>query len=319
MTSTNSTYRAQSQKIKGPSGFINSLCFSIGGRYLACASDDHLLTVYDCKNNPKTIWQHKGSTAYTGEIMTFTPIQFLVKIRLVKAVPTLIHEFVAPVSFISLNRSGNKMLVCAGEMVNVLKCDKNDWILKARLSCPCVMLKPRGFQEPAIIATGAHFLEDESSCVVAYLHHGLWKYEVETGEGIWCWGPDEKIGATSISPDFSALVTANIRSGLDWYRLPTTRQISKVSTSLEVQDKNANFPLPVQFINKGKTRITALAYADRDNRPSFVATADFTPGGGTVVRVWAQEGKPGRFAFDLSEVLKVAVGVYPSGSSANLI
>lgn len=59
-------------------------------------------------------------------------------------------------------------------------------------------------------------------------------------------------GATSISPDFSALVAANIRSGLDWYRLPTTRQISKVSTSLEVQDKNANFPLPVQFINKGR-------------------------------------------------------------------
>lgn len=63
-------------------------------------------------------------------------------------------------------------------------------------------------------------------------------------------------GSTSISPDLSALVAANIRSGLDWYRLPTsTRKLSKASTSMEVQDKNTNFPLPVQFINKGRAVI----------------------------------------------------------------
>lgn len=70
MTSTNSAYRAQSGKLRGPSGFINSLCFSMDGRYLACASDDHTVTVYDCKNHPKTIWTHKGSTAYTYVIWT---------------------------------------------------------------------------------------------------------------------------------------------------------------------------------------------------------------------------------------------------------
>ncbi|KAE9389008.1 hypothetical protein BT96DRAFT_947204 [Gymnopus androsaceus JB14] len=341
MTSTNSTYRAQCQTFRGPSGFINSLAFHISGRYLACASEDHTIRVYDCKYAPKTIWTHRGSTAYTfviwtqnnvlvgantnGKITTFKPLQFLVRRGLVKVIPTPIHEFVAPVGCISLNKSGQKMLVCAGEMVNVLRANKSDWILKARLSCPGLMPKPRGFQEPPIIATGAHFLEDDSSCIVAYLHHGLWKFEIETGEGAWCWGPDEKI----------ALVAVNMRSDIDWYRLSTTRLITKASTSMEIHDTTTNFQSSVLFINKGravlmgtnkgyavifhsehggrlqtlahgdkKSRVTALAYVDRKDRSSLLATAEFIRGGETVIRVWTQEGNSRAFPLDSNDILK---------------
>lgn len=54
----------------------------------------------------------------------------------------------------------------------------------------------------------------------------------------------------AISPDRTAMVASNIRTGMDWYDLSKASWI-KSSTSLERQEKDFNIPLPVKFINKG--------------------------------------------------------------------
>ena len=51
--------------------------------------------------------------------------------------------------------------------------DRGKWYLREELQQPAFG-EPESFDEPPLIATGAHFIEDERACIVSYLHHGIW-------------------------------------------------------------------------------------------------------------------------------------------------
>ncbi|KAF9062964.1 hypothetical protein BDP27DRAFT_1427353 [Rhodocollybia butyracea] len=167
----------------------------------------------------------------------------------------VIYEFSSPIPSIEANSVGNQLLVCSSRAVNVLTEAEDDfldhsWSLRRRIDSMSSIGEPANFEEPPVIATGAYYLQDESQCAVSYLCHGLWKVDLETGESEWNWGPDQRIGTSTISPDRRSLATANICTGIDWFDLSGVLW-TKISTTMERQELQSNVPMPVKFINQG--------------------------------------------------------------------
>ncbi|KAJ3871111.1 WD40-repeat-containing domain protein [Lentinula edodes] len=311
--------------IDHPTDSVRALSFSASGRYLASASNDKTLRVYDRLRNFRMIWSYNHSSPFIslawrtdstlvggsmqGEVVQFTlnPF-FLLRIK----GPNVIYEFSSPVSSIEANQSSNQLLICSGRAVNMLS--EADVCFNFN---KCSLLQHK---EPPVIATGAFYLKGEGECVITYLFHGVWRVDLETGEGQWSIGPNEKIGTAAISPDRTAMVASNIRTGMDWYDLSKASWI-KSSTSLERQEKDFNIPLPVKFINKGcavvmgttkgyavifhaehgrqiqtldhanhKIWVTALE-AGHQNR--ILATADGNVGERAKIRIWTPVNQTG--------------------------
>ncbi|KAJ3720338.1 hypothetical protein C8R42DRAFT_642798 [Lentinula raphanica] len=206
-----------------------------------------------------------------GEVLMFQPIAYWFR----RQHEQLIAELYNPIYFLELDAIGNQLLVCSGSRTTLLVERKSgQWKLRAHFDSPSSFAEtpdfgePDHFEEPQVLATSAHFLDENGWVVVAYLHHGLWKYQIESGTSVLVWGPDEKIptfdsGSTALSPDGTALVATNIRSGLDWFKTSTSTKWRKMSCSLEVSESHSNIPLPVCFIDKGKYVImgTSKGYA----------------------------------------------------------
>ncbi|KAJ4493948.1 WD40-repeat-containing domain protein [Lentinula edodes] len=327
--------------IEAPCDAVNALAFSNDGRYLASASNDMVVRVYDLKRHLSTIWTYRGKSPFTtvvwckeqlfagngdGEIMIFHPVAHWFG----KQTEQIVSEFYSPIYCLELNRSGDQLLVCSGSRTTLLGERKSGhWKLVYHFDSPSCfeetaeLGEPDGFDEPQVLATSAHFLHEKESVVIGYLHHGLWKHQIETGTAVLCGQSNifRSSGFTALSPDGTALAISNVRSGIDWLRVYTgSTRWKKISTTLEIQDLSANIPLPVQFIDKGKyilmgtskgyavifhakhgkrvisldhgsdkTRVTALAYVHPKNCPQLLATGDGNCGPNTKIKVWIED------------------------------
>ncbi|KAJ3967001.1 WD40-repeat-containing domain protein [Lentinula raphanica] len=323
--------------IEAPTDSVNALAFSKDGRYLASCSSDMSVRVYDIRRKLSTIWTHCGKSPFTtviwrqeylfagngdGEVLMFQPTTYWFHKK-----HELIAEFYNPIYFLEFDHTGNQLLVCSGSRTSLLVERKSgQWKLRCHFDSPGAFAEtpdfgePDGFDEPQVLATSAHFLDEKGFIVVAYLHHGLWKYQIEGGTSVLVWGPDEKIGSTALSPDGTAFVATNIRSGLDWFKISTNSKWKKMSCSLEVQDSTSNIPLPICFIDKGKyvimgtskgyaailhtkhgkrimsldhgsdrTWVTALAYIHPSKKSQLIATGDGNCGTNTRIKVWIED------------------------------
>ncbi|KIK58685.1 hypothetical protein GYMLUDRAFT_60478 [Collybiopsis luxurians FD-317 M1] len=326
-------------------GSINALAFSKDGEFLASAGNDSFVRIFHTqKFSP--IWEWKGDCEFTvviwkdrtlfagtmdGELMMFSAIrQWFVKPR-----KEIIHNFYSYITSIEVSPSGSQLLVCAGADVGIIK--QNGTVFLLRLNdhrkysfsaseqwyfadeLPWPTFGEADFLgEPAIIATGAHFIEGEKECIIAYLHHSLWKYNFNTGKHTQILPLGEKIGCFSVSPDGTVAVTTNIRTGLDWFKIIAGKP-KKMSSSLEPQPRRSNVPLPVFFINKGRevimgstkgyavlfnakegvrvqllkhggdqTWVTAMTYIHLPGKSHMIATGDSNGPERSKVRIWTQ-------------------------------
>ncbi|KAH7874198.1 WD40-repeat-containing domain protein [Lentinula edodes] len=242
------------QTLQNPEDSIVALAFSKDHRYLGSASKngskDGVIRIYDVEARFRTIWSHRQLSQIEtinwdsdhslimgtakGELLTFSP-----KTREHYAKPNIIHIFSSPIHSIEFNDPRNEMLICAGDNIIVMK-------------------------KEGVVVSGAHFLKDQRHSVITFLHHGLWKINLESGHSQWIVYPDDQLGATAIAPDCTALMVTSSK-GLDRYILSSGSWKKETQTSLE----RAELPimssthLPVIFIDKGHAAVvgTANGYA----------------------------------------------------------
>ncbi|KAE9393556.1 hypothetical protein BT96DRAFT_943817 [Gymnopus androsaceus JB14] len=271
---------------------LTNLAFSEDGRHLASAGDDKYLRVFDIQRKFSTIWQFKGEIEFT-------------------AVAWIGKDLFAG----SMNR---RALHLSSHF------HRGKWYLREELQQP-TFGEPESFDEPPLIATGAHFIEDERACIVSYLHHGIWKFYFETGSSMQIRALGEKIGFSMLSEDCSGVAVTNIRTGIDWYKI-SAKSLKKTSSTFEPQPKESNIPVPVLFIHNGKsllmagtrgyctifdakegrwiqtlkhgaenTWITAIAYVQLPGKRRLIATGDGNLAERTKIRLWIQDSKEDQF------------------------
>ncbi|KAJ4493278.1 WD40-repeat-containing domain protein [Lentinula lateritia] len=239
-----------SKTFQGLEGSIAALAFSNDYRYLGSASKngsgEGIVRIYDVEAQFRTFWSHRRPSQFgiinwdsdcrlimgtvKGELLMISP-----KAQKLHAEPDVIHTFSSPIESIEFNKYGNKMLICAGRDINVM-------------------------EKTNVVVSSAHFLKDQRHSVIAFLHHGLWKINLESGHSQWIIYLENQIGGTAITPDCAVLITAGSRKGLDWYSV-STDPWTKISTSLGREELpiTSNTYLPIRFINRGRTAVMGTA------------------------------------------------------------
>ncbi|KAF9069570.1 WD40-repeat-containing domain protein [Rhodocollybia butyracea] len=249
--------------INAPTKSVNALAFSTNERYLASGSNDMTVCVYNVKHQFSIVQTYKGRGPFTvtawleesliagtsnGEVSLFHPVTEKI----------LVAELYSPIASLEVSKSGSSLLVCPGLCATSMFTQKSQWQLKCHLDQPRTFEEieefgaPDGFAKPPLVATSAHFLQSEKECIVTYLHHSIWKCQLEAGTNTLLWGLDEKVGFAALSPDLTGIAATNIRSGIHWLKI-VGEKCKKMSSSLEVAPNHkANIPVPVLFIEKGK-------------------------------------------------------------------
>ncbi|KAJ3892062.1 WD40-repeat-containing domain protein [Lentinula edodes] len=268
------------QTLQNPEDSIVALAFSKDHRYLGSASKngskDGVIRIYDVEARFRTIWSHRQLSQIEtinwdsdhslimgtakGELLTFSP-----KTREHYAKPNIIHIFSSPIHSIEFNDPRNEMLICAGDNIIVMKKEGDRWLFRRCFHCTISPSANHSLQYLPVVVSGAHFLKDQRHSVITFLHHGLWKINLESGHSQWIVYPDDQLGATAIAPDCTALMVTSSTKGLDRYILSSGSWKKETQTSLE----RAELPimssthLPVIFIDKGHAAVvgTANGYA----------------------------------------------------------
>ncbi|KAH7870442.1 uncharacterized protein C8R40DRAFT_1175705 [Lentinula edodes] len=134
----------QPRYIKDGSEAITALSFSMDGHYLASASKDTYLRVYDVHANFKKIQSEPCSSSISA-IAWNTPDSFItgnsdgelfissLKQRGEKA--ELIYESSSPINAVELDKTRRMMLICAGAYVNVMEQQEVAFSFNAGFTC----------------------------------------------------------------------------------------------------------------------------------------------------------------------------------------
>ncbi|KAI0759946.1 hypothetical protein BC629DRAFT_1295105 [Irpex lacteus] len=100
-----------------------------------------------------------------------------------------------------------------------------------------------GFKDD-IQPRSVHFTPDGKAAIVSYLSHGIWCWNVETGENLWKIMPRTPLGRTAASADRNVIVASNLYNGFDCYSTITRSLVHTFRTRI-----THNVPLPIEFIH----------------------------------------------------------------------
>ncbi|KAJ3764230.1 hypothetical protein EV360DRAFT_77649 [Lentinula raphanica] len=176
----------------------------------------------------------------------------------------LIYKTDDAVQALEFNQRGDYLLVCSG--ADVFLFEKRRWHYRDYLPRPDPFGEPNYGDIYPIIATGAHFLNNDEECLIGYLYNGFWRFNLETWESTVCWGPDDsfdfndprrhygRIVASAKSPDSKSIVATDACLGFQWFKV-TPDRLKNMSVTYHPQDISSNVPLPILFINQGQAVI----------------------------------------------------------------
>ncbi|KAJ3816096.1 WD40-repeat-containing domain protein [Lentinula raphanica] len=170
--------------IDAPTDYVHALAFSINGRYLASATNDNTVRVYDLQRSSTVVWEEKGRDPCTavawrdntlffgsmdGTIRCCSPTKWMLRRK-----SEAIYQADDAVHALEFNQRGDSLLICSGPDVLLFEKISGRWSYRDYLP------RPRPFGEPndsdiyPVIATGAHFLENDDQCLIGYLYNGFW-------------------------------------------------------------------------------------------------------------------------------------------------
>ncbi|KAJ3965244.1 WD40-repeat-containing domain protein [Lentinula raphanica] len=260
--------------IDAPTDCVNALAFSMNGRYLASATNDNTIRVYDVQRSFATIWEEKShnpftavawrdSTLFVGSMDGTIFCCYPTRKWLFQRNNEVIYKTDDAIQALEFNSRGDCLLVCAGADVFLFEKSSGRWNYRDYLPRPDPFGEPYDGDVYPIIVTGAHFLENDEQCVIGYLYNGFWKFNFETWENTTYWGPDDsvdsgdprryygRIAASAKSPDSRSIVVTDACLGLQWFKV-TPERLKSMSVTYHAQDPTSNIPLPVLFINQGE-------------------------------------------------------------------
>ncbi|KAJ3978581.1 WD40-repeat-containing domain protein, partial [Lentinula detonsa] len=343
--------------LDAPTDFVHALSFSLDGRYLASATNDEVVRVYDIQRGFATIWEHKGPCPATA-VMWRDHTLFVGSMDgvLICVYPTyswirrrrseVIYTADEPISAMEFNTRGDYLLVCSGADVLLFQkapIASKKWKYQDFIPRPVAFGEFNDGDFYPILATSAHFLENDKSCLISYLHNGFWKVNFDTWESRSYWGPHDsydlgdsrryfgRIATSAKSPDSKSVVAANLCQGLDWFKIMPDR-LKKMSSTHQPQP--INIPLPVLFIDHGQavimgstngcalildvkhgekvqalkhgsdqTWVTSLAYIEPVGRSRMIATGDGNRGQRTKIILWIENSEKSSSKFSRSWVV----------------
>ncbi|KAJ3779523.1 hypothetical protein GGU10DRAFT_337947 [Lentinula aff. detonsa] len=191
--------------LDAPTDFVHALSFSLDGRYLASATNDEVVRVYDIQRGFATIWEHKGPCPATA-VMWRDHTLFVGSMDgvLICVYPTyswirrrrseVIYTADEPISAMEFNTRGDYLLVCSGADVLLFQkapIASKKWKYQDFIPRPVAFGEFNDGDFYPILATSAHFLENDKSCLISYLHNGFWKVNFDTWESRSYWGPHD--------------------------------------------------------------------------------------------------------------------------------
>ncbi|KAJ3816582.1 WD40-repeat-containing domain protein [Lentinula raphanica] len=264
--------------IDAPTDFVHALAFSMNGRYLASATNDNTLRVYDVHRSFMTVWEERGQHLLTavawrdnelffgsmdGTICCCYPTRWMFRRK-----SEVIYKADEAVNALEFNQRRDSLLVCSGADVFLFEnTSARRWNYRDYLPRPGPFGEPSNeFDIYPVIATGAHFLDNDEECLIGYLYNGFWRFSLETWESTNCWGPDDsfdfndprrhygRIASSAKSPDSKSIVATDACLGLQWFKI-TPERLKNMSVTYHPQENSSNIPLPVLFINQGQAVI----------------------------------------------------------------
>ncbi|KAJ3748675.1 WD40-repeat-containing domain protein [Lentinula detonsa] len=339
--------------IDAPTDFVHALSFSLDGRYLASATNDEVVRVYDIQRGFTTIWEDKGPcpatavmwrdcTLFVGRMDGVVICVYPTNSWLRRRKSEVIYKADEPISAMEFNTRGDHLLVCSGADVLFFQKASKKWKYYDLIPRPSAFGEFNDDVYP-ILATGAHFLENDDACLISYLHNGFWELKLDTWESISRWGPRDsydlgdsrrhfgRIATSAKSPDSRSVVAANLCQGLDWFKIMPDR-LKKMSTTHQPQQ--INIPLPVLFIDHGQavimgstngcalilevkhgekvqalkhgsdqTWVTSLAYIEPVGHSRMIATGDGNRGQRTKIILWIENSEKSSSKFSRSWIV----------------
>ncbi|KAJ3833108.1 WD40-repeat-containing domain protein [Lentinula raphanica] len=263
--------------IDAPTDYVHALAFSMDGRFLASATNDNTIRVYDVQHSSVTIWEEKGqhpgtAVAWRGNTLFFGDMDGTIRCChpskwIIRRKSEVIYKADDAVHALEFNQRGDYLLVCSGADVLLFKKISGRWNYRDYLPRPGPFGEPNSDSDIyPVIATGAHFLDNDVQCLIGYLYNGFWRFNLETWESTNCWGPDDsfdfndprrnygRIAASAKSPDSKSIVATDACLGLQWFKI-TPDRLKNMSVTYHPQEISSNVPLPVLFINQGQAAI----------------------------------------------------------------
>ncbi|KAJ3737210.1 hypothetical protein DFJ43DRAFT_1035476 [Lentinula guzmanii] len=204
--------------LDAPTDFVHALSFSLDGRYLASATNDEVVRVYDIQRGFATIWEHKGPCPATA-VMWRDHTLFVGSMDgvLICVHPTyrwmrrrrseVIYTADEPISAMEFNTRGDHLLL------------PSQWLLESQFDT----WESRSYWGP----------HDSYDLSDSRRYFG-------------------RIATSAKSPDSRSVVAANLCQGLDWFKIMPDR-LKKMSSTHQPQP--INIPLPVLFIDHGQAVI----------------------------------------------------------------
>lgn len=302
---------------------VNTLAFSLDGKFLASGDEDGVLVIFNTKSGSQCggatflapitslIWALNGTIIFVG--MVDGSIHQFLPAKLVGY--KLAVNSNAQIQSIALHNK--KLAVAAGDTVELFDLESQRSEVSTWTQCSSVGAEWVSLQRPSPTpeVRSIDFLKSGQSLLITYLEHGIRCWNIESHQQEWRIKPHSfRIGRSAINASGTYLVCSNLFDGFDVYCLDTQQylrtlpahNVENVSLSLsfvhadvEAVLGTANGAVKVVNILSGDMTadlhhdswdmIQTVAYtvsADGISRQHIIATASSEKGPSTYVKLW---------------------------------